>query len=101
MTCQDVNLSTERLGANKAFTNKLWNAAKFILQNLPEASHTDHWAHLAAAKVHPPGRTDHSHWKRGKKWSVYDIFDFKFFMVSCFHGFLFSCFHVFMVVCMM
>ena len=50
-----MNLSSERLGANKAFTNKLWNAAKFILQNLPDASHTDHWAQLAAAKVHLAG----------------------------------------------
>ncbi|KAA8530663.1 hypothetical protein F0562_005403 [Nyssa sinensis] len=32
---QDLNLSTERLTANKAFTNKLWNAGKFVLQNLP------------------------------------------------------------------
>ncbi|KAG0496168.1 hypothetical protein HPP92_000859 [Vanilla planifolia] len=31
---QDLNLSTERLTSNKAFTNKLWNAGKFILQNL-------------------------------------------------------------------
>ncbi|XP_028556333.1 valine--tRNA ligase, chloroplastic/mitochondrial 2 [Dendrobium catenatum] len=32
---QDLNLSTDRLTSNKAFTNKLWNAGKFILQNLP------------------------------------------------------------------
>ncbi|XP_020579492.1 valine--tRNA ligase, chloroplastic/mitochondrial 2 isoform X2 [Phalaenopsis equestris] len=32
---QDLNLSSERLTSNKAFTNKLWNAGKFILQNLP------------------------------------------------------------------
>eukprot|EP00271_Cylindrocystis_brebissonii_P000729 TRINITY_DN10959_c0_g1_i1.p1 TRINITY_DN10959_c0_g1~~TRINITY_DN10959_c0_g1_i1.p1 ORF type:complete len:1115 (-),score=201.21 TRINITY_DN10959_c0_g1_i1:1125-4418(-) len=32
---QDVNLSMERLASNKAFTNKLWNAGKFLLQNLP------------------------------------------------------------------
>ncbi|KAL6130161.1 hypothetical protein ACLB2K_068542 [Fragaria x ananassa] len=32
---QDLNLSTERLTSNKAFTNKLWNAGKFVLQNLP------------------------------------------------------------------
>ncbi|MCO5591983.1 hypothetical protein L7F22_045976 [Adiantum nelumboides] len=35
---QDVNLSSERLNANKGFTNKLWNAGKFILQNFPPAS---------------------------------------------------------------
>ncbi|CAI9108268.1 OLC1v1007835C1 [Oldenlandia corymbosa var. corymbosa] len=33
---QDLNLSTERLASNKAFTNKLWNAGKFILQNLSQ-----------------------------------------------------------------
>ncbi|KAH7431702.1 hypothetical protein KP509_08G062000 [Ceratopteris richardii] len=32
---QDLNLSLERLNANKGFTNKLWNAGKFISQNLP------------------------------------------------------------------
>lgn len=35
---QDVNLSMERLNGNKAFTNKLWNAGRFILQNLPVSS---------------------------------------------------------------
>ncbi|KAL7114480.1 hypothetical protein ACP275_04G123600 [Erythranthe tilingii] len=35
---QDLNLSTERLNSNKAFTNKLWNAGKFVLQNLPPQS---------------------------------------------------------------
>lgn len=35
---QDLNLSTERLTSNKAFTNKLWNAGKFVLQNLPGQS---------------------------------------------------------------
>lgn len=46
---QDVNLSMERLGANKAFTNKLWNAAKFILQNLPPSSSTE-WESLTSVK---------------------------------------------------
>lgn len=36
---QDVNLSMERLNANKGFTNKLWNAGKFILQNLDEEAY--------------------------------------------------------------
>ena len=31
---QDLNLSMERLTANRNFTNKLWNAAKFVLFNL-------------------------------------------------------------------
>jgi len=40
---QDVNLSMERLGANKGFTNKLWNAGKFILQNLPAKADVAAW----------------------------------------------------------
>ncbi|CAK9156022.1 unnamed protein product [Ilex paraguariensis] len=43
-TCgQDLNLSTERLTSNKAFTNKLWNAGKFVLQNLPSLSDIPAW----------------------------------------------------------
>ncbi|XP_038883468.1 valine--tRNA ligase, chloroplastic/mitochondrial 2 isoform X1 [Benincasa hispida] len=40
---QDLNLSTERLTSNKAFTNKLWNAGKFILQNLPKQNDLQSW----------------------------------------------------------
>ncbi|CAM8976539.1 unnamed protein product [Rhodiola kirilowii] len=40
---QDLNLSTERLAANKAFVNKLWNAGKFILQNLPGKDDSSAW----------------------------------------------------------
>ncbi|KAL6993239.1 valine--tRNA ligase [Sarracenia purpurea var. burkii] len=49
---QDLNLSTERLTANKAFTNKLWNAGKFVLQNLPSQSDTSTWETLLAYKFH-------------------------------------------------
>lgn len=41
----------ERLGANKAFTNKLWNAGKFILQNLPARTDAAHWESLTAVEV--------------------------------------------------
>eukprot|EP00897_Mesotaenium_endlicherianum_P001882 jgi/Mesen1/1721/ME000138S00585 len=47
---QDVNLSMERLGANRAFTNKLWNAGKFILLNLPPKGSPEWQALGAAAK---------------------------------------------------
>ncbi|XP_059623090.1 valine--tRNA ligase, chloroplastic/mitochondrial 2 isoform X2 [Cornus florida] len=47
---QDLNLSTERLTANKAFTNKLWNAGKFVLQNLPGDSDILAWETLLAYK---------------------------------------------------
>ena len=43
---QDLNLSLDRVTANRNFTNKLWNAAKFVLLNLehiPEAE----WAGLS------------------------------------------------------
>ena len=48
---QDLNLSTERLTSNKAFTNKLWNAGKFLLQNLPDRSDVSAWDALLANKV--------------------------------------------------
>ncbi|KAM7515840.1 hypothetical protein LguiA_005423 [Lonicera macranthoides] len=47
---QDLNLSTERLNSNKAFTNKLWNAGKFVLQNLPSQSDASAWEKLMAYK---------------------------------------------------
>ncbi|CAA7394727.1 unnamed protein product [Spirodela intermedia] len=47
---QDLNLSIERLTANKAFTNKLWNAGKFVLQNLPKQNDADSWENLLAFK---------------------------------------------------
>ncbi|KAL9425036.1 hypothetical protein AB3S75_032046 [Citrus x aurantiifolia] len=47
---QDLSLSIERLTANKAFTNKLWNAGKFILQNLPSQNDMSRWEILLAYK---------------------------------------------------
>ncbi|XWS47558.1 hypothetical protein CRYUN_Cryun14cG0162500 [Craigia yunnanensis] len=47
---QDLNLSTERLTANKAFTNKLWNAGKFVLQNLPNRDNISGWQTMQAYK---------------------------------------------------
>ncbi|XP_057721226.1 valine--tRNA ligase, chloroplastic/mitochondrial 2 isoform X1 [Arachis stenosperma] len=47
---QDLNLSTERLTSNKAFTNKLWNAGKFILQNLPDQNDGPAWESLLSNK---------------------------------------------------
>ncbi|XVF71432.1 hypothetical protein PTKIN_Ptkin12aG0036900 [Pterospermum kingtungense] len=48
---QDLNLSTERLTANKAFTNKLWNAGKFVLQNLPDRDDASSWQTIQTCKV--------------------------------------------------
>nr|DAD44013.1 TPA_asm: hypothetical protein HUJ06_002243 [Nelumbo nucifera] len=47
---QDLNLSIERLTSNKAFTNKLWNAGKFVLQNLPSQNDTSAWENILAYK---------------------------------------------------
>ncbi|KAK4776247.1 hypothetical protein SAY87_024208 [Trapa incisa] len=47
---QDLNLSTERLTSNKAFTNKLWNAGKFVLQNLPSQTDVSAWDAILAMK---------------------------------------------------
>ncbi|KAK8470164.1 hypothetical protein PHAVU_004G073700 [Phaseolus vulgaris] len=47
---QDLNLSTERLTSNKAFTNKLWNAGKFILQNLPNENDASAWEKILSYK---------------------------------------------------
>ena len=48
---QDLNLSTERLTSNKAFTNKLWNAGKFVLQNLPSQSDASAWEDVLSYEV--------------------------------------------------
>ncbi|CAK7344065.1 unnamed protein product [Dovyalis caffra] len=48
---QDLNLSTERLTANKAFTNKLWNAGKFVLQNLPSQTDVSAWEAIMDYKL--------------------------------------------------
>eukprot|EP00798_Chlamydomonas_sp_ICE-L_P028849 gene28849-32037_t len=34
---QDVNLSMERVNANRSFTNKIWNAGKYVIQMLQRA----------------------------------------------------------------
>ncbi|KAK7308699.1 hypothetical protein VNO77_42322 [Canavalia gladiata] len=52
---QDLNLSTERLTSNKAFTNKLWNAGKFILQNLPNENDTSAWQKILSYKFDREG----------------------------------------------
>lgn len=51
---QDLNLSIERLNSNKAFTNKLWNAGKFVLQNLPRQNDLSAWEAMQDFKVFQP-----------------------------------------------
>ena len=51
---QDLNLSLERVTANRNFTNKLWNAAKFVLMNLEDVSE-EGWRDLAAADFSASG----------------------------------------------
>ncbi|KAH1084547.1 hypothetical protein J1N35_024308 [Gossypium stocksii] len=52
---QDLNLSTERLTANTAFTNKLWNAGKFVLQVLPNRDNVSGWQNIEACKFNTEG----------------------------------------------
>ncbi|KAG8388117.1 hypothetical protein BUALT_Bualt02G0092400 [Buddleja alternifolia] len=47
---QDLNLSLERLNSNKGFTNKLWNAGKFVLHNLPPQSDLSAWKAIQGFK---------------------------------------------------
>lgn len=45
---QDLNLSLDRVNSNRNFTNKLWNAGKFILFQLENVLAAE-WQQLAAA----------------------------------------------------
>ena len=62
---QDLNLSLDRVLANRNFTNKLWNAGKFIAFNLEQvvcptqpclcrASLKDIVVHLCICRALPP-----------------------------------------------
>lgn len=51
---QDLNLSEERLLSSRNFTNKLWNAGKFILFNLEQLDEEE-WSGLAQADFSSPG----------------------------------------------
>jgi valyl-tRNA synthetase len=45
---QDLNLSLDRVNSNRNFTNKLWNAGKFILFQLEGVSDAE-WGQLSRA----------------------------------------------------
>ena len=51
---QDLNLSVDRLTSSRNFTNKLWNAGKFILFNLEQLNDKE-WSELAQADFSSPG----------------------------------------------
>ncbi|GBF93255.1 valyl-tRNA synthetase [Raphidocelis subcapitata] len=50
---QDLNLSLDRVNANRNFTNKVWNIGKYILFNLEKVDDAG-WAELAAADFSSP-----------------------------------------------
>lgn len=50
---QDINLSLDRVNANRNFTNKLWNAGKFILFNLEQVDDSE-WSQLSTADFSSP-----------------------------------------------
>ncbi|KAK9812933.1 hypothetical protein WJX72_005989 [[Myrmecia] bisecta] len=54
---QDLNLSLERVLANRNLTNKLWNAGKFILFNL-EGLEDEQFQQLSQADFSQPGRME-------------------------------------------
>ncbi|PRW33017.1 valyl-tRNA synthetase [Chlorella sorokiniana] len=45
---QDLNLSLDRVNSSRNFTNKLWNAGKFVLFNLEKVDDAE-WQRLASA----------------------------------------------------
>ena len=51
---QDLNLSMDRLLSSRNFTNKMWNAGKFILFNLEQLDEEE-WSGLAQADFSSPG----------------------------------------------
>lgn len=50
---QDLNLSMERVTANRNFTNKLWNAAKYVLLMLQKADEKE-WEELKSVDFSTP-----------------------------------------------
>eukprot|EP00198_Chlamydomonas_reinhardtii_P003262 XP_001692598.1 predicted protein [Chlamydomonas reinhardtii] len=50
---QDLNLSSERVTAARNFTNKLWNAGKFVLFNLAQVSEAE-WESLRGVSLSSP-----------------------------------------------
>ena len=54
---QDLNLSLDRVTSNRNFTNKLWNAAKFILLNLEDLSEAE-WAELQTVEFSAADRIE-------------------------------------------
>ncbi|GIL54909.1 hypothetical protein Vafri_10611 [Volvox africanus] len=50
---QDLNLSLERVTASRNFTNKLWNAGKFVLFNLDKATEAE-WESLRGVTLSSP-----------------------------------------------
>ncbi|KAL1092995.1 hypothetical protein V6Z11_D06G000500, partial [Gossypium hirsutum] len=51
----EIKYLTERLTANRAFTNKLWNAGKFVLQVLPNRDNVSGWQNIEACKFNTEG----------------------------------------------
>jgi valyl-tRNA synthetase len=57
---QDVSLSMERVNASRNFTNKLWNAGKFVAFALEQAgagAEPGEWARLGGVEFSSPGAT--------------------------------------------
>ena len=53
---QDIRFSEERVPEARNFGNKLWNAARFVLLNLPEGYEARDWSHVLHAEGTLPER---------------------------------------------
>ena len=53
---QDIKFSEERVPESRNFANKLWNAARFVLLNLPDGFDARDWSHVLNAKSTLPER---------------------------------------------
>jgi len=53
---QDIKFSEDRVPEARNFANKLWNAARFVLLNLPDGFDTRDWSHVLHAEGSLPER---------------------------------------------
>lgn len=53
---QDLNLSLDRVNSSRNFTNKLWNAGKFVLFNLDKVDDAE-WQRLSSVDLSSPAST--------------------------------------------
>ena len=72
---QDLNLNMDRLASNRNFTNKIWNAGKFVLYALGEMSDDERVALVAEAEAigHFDAEALHSNLPLPSAWIVSEL----------------------------